>query len=196
MFSYLLARWRFKRAFKPMGEDFLYRTNSRAPAYRVSREEREAFLRTFTRKYWKYHLTLIGAYLATLNAIIAIILFLSDDESEEVWAELGYGSAAILLVAILFIDRRLYGQPLEALGNRVPDLPARSWCQAHDDRIKNMSWPTLIIMSLVIFGFAWLTFPQGNFEMWWPIVWVLYFGVAGLNWGRAILRKLQAAKAQ
>jgi peptidoglycan/LPS O-acetylase OafA/YrhL len=195
MFNYLLARWRFKRAFKPAGEEFLYRKNSRAPAYRVSREERETFLRTFRRKYWKYHLTLMGAFLAALVAIIALIMFLFDDVPEEVGAALGYGFAAILLVAILLVDRRLYAQPLEALGNREPALPARSWRQANDDRMKSMSWPILIVMSLIIFAFAWLTFPQGDFEIWWPIIWALYFGVAGFNWGRAILRKLEATKA-
>jgi hypothetical protein len=195
MFSYLLTRWRFKRAFKPEGEEFLYRKNFRAPAYRVSREERETFLRTFTRKYWKYHLALMGAWLAALIGIIVLIIFLWDDAPEEVAAALGYGFAAILLVAILFIDRRLFAQPLEALGNREPALPARTWRQANDDRMKSMSWPTLIIMALVVFGFAWLTFPRGDFEIWWPIIWALYFGVAGFNWGRAILRKLEVTKA-
>ena len=195
MFNFLLARWRFKRAFTPEGEEFLYRKNSRAPAYRVSREERETILRTFTRKYWKYYLTLMGASLAGLISIIALIIFFYDDVPQDVAPILGYGFALILFIAVLLIDRRLYAQPLEAIEKREPVLPARSWRQANDDRMKNMSWPTLIIVSLVIFGFAWLTFPQGDFEMWWPIAWTLYFGFAAFNWGKAILRKLKAMKA-
>jgi hypothetical protein len=138
----------------------------------------------------------MGAFLAALIAIIVLIMFLFDDVPEEVGAALGYGFAAILLLAVLLIDRRLYSQPLEALRNREPDLPARTWRQANDARMKSMSWSILIIMSLVIFGFAWLTFPRGDFEIWWPIIWALYFGVAGFNWGRAILRKLETTKAQ
>lgn len=196
MFSYLIARWRFKRAFAVDGEAFLYRKNPRAAAYRVSQDERQILLRTFRRKYWKYHLTLLGVYLTALIATIIAIMFLWNDVPDLAVEVLGYGSAALLLIAVLLIDRRLYALPLETLRDRQPALPARSWRQVNSDRMKTMSWSVLAIWSVVIIAFAWLTFPRGNFELWWPIVWALYFGFAIFSCGKAISGKLRTDKVQ
>jgi len=138
----------------------------------------------------------MGAFIGILIAIIFLMTLLWDDAPKEVMTWLGYGFAAMLLVPLLLIDRLLFAQPLKALGNREPVLPARSWRQANADRRKNMSWPVLIIWSLVLIGLAWLTFPRADFELWWPIIWTLYFCIAGFNCSRAVLHKLKATKDQ
>lgn len=193
MFGYLLANWRFKRAFTPDGDAFLYRKNPRAPAYRVSPDERTSFVRTFKRQYWKYHLALWGVLLAAASFDVFLMLYVGIPEKGA--AALGYGIVAILFVAFWLIDRRLYSQPMQALASREAVLPARSWRQANAERMTSMSWPTLIIVSLILVAFAWITVPRGDFGIWWPVLWILYFGGAGFNWGRAMLRKYKAARA-
>lgn len=197
MFSYLLNRWRFNRQFQPDGDGFVYRRNARSEAYQVTMEERDAFVRQFRKRYWKYHLSLIGAWIVILALTVIIMMWVTneaDPRLETAALAVGYVSTAALIIGVFVIDHRLFNGPTIALAERKPIAPKRSWTDTMDEALLRMSWVRLAVSGIILAYLTWATVPPQEAK-WERAIFPIFFGALFLLNARNSWRKYQITRA-
>ena len=187
MFSYLLARRRLSRSFETCSGGYLYRRRPTAEALSVTAEERAQILRTFRSAYWKHHAVLWISIILFVSVAggLAVIL----DAPNEAGTALGYALVAILVPAIIYVDRRVIAVATASLGHRSPVQPGRKWLQVVDDRLPSVAWWRLLAAGIFLVSLAWLTRPILTASLWGGIGWVCYFGFCLGMWARNVWRK-------
>lgn len=189
MLSYLLSRWRLSRLFEPHESGYLYRRRLTAEAVLVTAEEREQVFRQFRTAYWKSHAVLWLSFIAGISLTVGIAVAIGAPDN--VGTLIGYCSALFLLIAIIYVDRRVFNEAASAVGNRPAVKPARKWYQIQDETLGKTAWWRMIAGGIVLAGLASITFPSNSSATWVWAAWIGYFGFCLTLWIRNIWRKLQ-----
>jgi hypothetical protein len=103
----------------------------------------------------------------------------------------GYVSAIVLLVALFYVDRRVFDTAASAVASHPVATPSRKWSKVRDERLKKASWWRLVWGGPFFALIAWATFPSASVSGWIWTIWVAYFGVCFGFWTLNVLRKLQ-----
>lgn len=194
MLSYFLTRWRLTRLFEPDEGGYLFRRSPTAEAVRVTPEERANIFRRFKSAYWKSHAVLWLCWFLGIVAALGIVVLVDAPESAAV--AIGYSSAIILLIALLYLDKRVFDAAASAVAGHSAVKPARRWSQLRDERLEKATWWRLAWGGPFFGLIAWATFPSAATAGWVWILWIAYFGLFYGLWIYNIWRKLQLQRSR
>lgn len=153
MFTYLLNRW-VARRFEKVDGGYIYRRRPDLEGLLLTEADREEALRAYRRRYWKWWILFLAAFLgiAIIYAIIAMVLEL--DETYMTFG--GYVLAVVMLVLVLKEQREWSLLPERMFADRpsVPsDLPTGGWLVRLQNLSNRRSWPVQILL-LIVYGAA------------------------------------------
>jgi hypothetical protein len=113
------------------------------------------------------------------------------DAPDEAGTAIGYAVAALLFVAIIYVDRGALAVATASLGHRPPVKPSRNWLQVVDERLPKVAWWRILGGGTFLALLAWLTRSIVTSSLWGAIAWVCYFGFCFEMWTRNVWRKWQ-----
>lgn len=186
MFSYLLNRWIFARRFQRVEAGYVYRRRTDLPGLLLTEADRDEALRAYRRRYWKWWLLFLGAFLGVAVLFAAIAVALDLDETYMTIG--GYVLAAVMLVLVLKEQREWSLLPERLFADRpsVPaDVPTGGWLVRFQNLSRRRSWPVQIGL-LAVYGAAlWFLTPRtlDASIMQWFFFACFGFGFLGLVYG-------------
>ncbi len=189
MLSYFLTRWRLTRLFEPHDGGYLFRRRQTAEAVQVTSEERSKILRRFRSAYWKSHAVLWLVWFLGIGIAIGISALVDAPESAA--TTIGYTSAIILLIALLYLDKRVFDVATSTVAGNQVLKPDRKWSQVRDEQLKKGTWWRLVWGGPVLGLIGWITFPSYSAAAWVWILWISYFGTCLSIWFLNVRRKFQ-----
>jgi hypothetical protein len=124
-----------------------------------------------------------------IGAAASIVVLANAPEGFAV--AVGYSSAIILLIALLYLDKRVFDRAATAVAGHRVAKPARRWSELRDERLGKATWWRLLWGGPVFGLIAWATFPSPSAAGWVWILWISYFGLFFGLWSFNIWRKVQ-----
>jgi len=144
----------FVAQFQRDGDDYLYRKTLKGPAIRVSADERDTFIRLFSRRIMYLNLALIAAVLLFSAAVIARALTVKSFTIE---APIIVG-VGLLLAVFMPASLHVWHAPARALAERPVVAPQLTRDEVESVAMERMTWGRLgaavagLLVGLFILG--------------------------------------------
>jgi len=167
----------FESRFERDDDGWLYRYKMRAPAVRVTAEERKALIDANARMRDRaLMIILVGGVAAVL---LPLLIWNRKDLPWGLW-----GAGAVVVLAILAADQWRSGVPKNAFPDRPPVEPGRSRREVARLRLERTSWGHLAVWSflpLFWIGLYGRDFPKQPRAILVVVVWGLFFIVNAIT---------------
>lgn len=162
----------FANRFEPDGDGFIFRANLKAPGFRVSKAERDAFVAEFKRRsrmgQWGAAILIVPLIVAAIFALPSLFHVSADYAAVPV--------LGVTLPSFMIWSRWLWSAPARALQERTPDVEARSKEEALRLGFKRITWTqlggaaALIPLMLLRVGY------RHNLLVGWSRIWLVLAG--------------------
>jgi hypothetical protein len=158
----------FANRFETDGDGYLFRTTIGAPGFKVSAQERDRWLATFSRRI-QIAIWATGG----LTALIFVAAFLIAPNEVHVSDWWVYGMVALCLAPLLFINRWLWNAPVRALHGRTPDAQGRSKAEAGRLAFQRITWAQLGLAAAAPFFLLLRVGSRNNLLLGWNRLWLV-----------------------